>query len=44
MRSKYLKELQHYRMTAITKKVNEATLKLEKQTGVEMKVTYFDEL
>jgi hypothetical protein len=24
--------------------MNEATLKLEKQTGVEMKVQYFDEL
>ncbi len=38
MRTQYLKELQHHRMTVITKKVNEAALRLEKQTGVDIKV------
>ena len=44
MRFQYLGELQHYRMQTVTKKMQEATIKLQKQQGTEIRVRLFDEL
>lgn len=44
MRFQYLGELQHYRMQTVTKKMQEATVRLQKQQGSEIRVRLFDEL